>query len=108
VAHRLPSHRQVEESYFAQQALLQEYLVVDELLKKKLRDDCKDGKARAYTTKYECLIIKAMLASNKTPEKKKETITKYFTEHAKFARCDPKEYMFKSVYDEAQLALAKK
>jgi hypothetical protein len=59
--------------------------------------------SRGYTTKYECFIIKVLMATSKTLEKQQDSVKRYMGEHARLAKQDDaRDSFFPPIWKEAQ------
>ena len=93
-----------KETYLTQRALFKEYLV-DAGDDAAVTAGFNEAMARAKTTKYECLVLKSLMATSKTLAKHQDSINKHFAEHARFAKVDAKQWFFEPLFKEAQRVL---
>ncbi len=67
-----------------------------------LSDRVNNAFARAHTVKLECLLLKNFANKSKTIEAKKESITKYFKDHAAAARVELADWLHPAIHKEAK------
>jgi hypothetical protein len=58
--------------------------------------------ARARTTKFECLVVKALANKSTSVEVKKEKILRHLSEHAQQAKASAEEWFHKAVMKEVK------
>jgi hypothetical protein len=92
--------REALEALKAEKSMFKEHLssnIDDE----KLEKDARAAFARAKTTKAECLILKALMSTTKTPEAMVESITKHKTNLNRATKQDADKLLFVGIVKEA-------
>jgi hypothetical protein len=90
-----------KEELITHHTLFKSFVTTDPKAVEALEERFKKSSNRTKTSKYEVLLVKAIISTTKTNEQKNDAIKEAFAEHSKQTRQIPDDWFFKPLLTEA-------